>query len=58
MEVVVAVADMDVDVMVNLDDLWFEWPLYCLYMYLPSLPSQPFRWPPVVLCHSLENLAF
>ena len=64
MDVVVAItfADVpgvDVDVMV-LDDVWFEWLLYGMYMYLQSLPRLSFGWPPVVLCHILKNcfLAF
>ena len=41
-----------------LGGVWFEWPLYDMYMHLLSLHFQPFIWPPVVLCHNLENLAF
>ena len=51
------VAGMDVDVLV-MDDVWFEWPLLNVYMYMFTLPLLPFGQPPVVLCHNLLNIAF
>ena len=59
MEVVVAaVAEVDVDVLDNLDEEGFEWPLYCVYMYPLALLLSPFGQPHVILCHSLEKVAF
>ena len=53
---ITGVATVDVSVL-ELDGVWFKWPLLFLYMYPPKL-QVPFFGPPVVLCHNLFSLAF
>ena len=54
----VAVAEVDVDVLDKLDEEGSEWPLYCIYMYPLALLLPPFAQPHVILCQSLEKVAF